>query len=122
MAPRSVRHFLRSRSARVWVVEARGEIVAALVLLLHGRARRGRIYSLAVRPDWRGHGLARRLLSAAEVAAADAGYAGMTLEVRADNAAARALYGSLGYREAAQLPGQYDDGAAGLRLRRDFSA
>jgi [ribosomal protein S18]-alanine N-acetyltransferase len=44
------------------------------------------------------------------------GYIG--LEVRADNAPARALYAGLGYAEERRLPRYYEDGADALRLHR----
>ena len=44
---------------------------------------------------------------------------GEKLEVRVDNPAARGLYAKLGYVEDAVLPGYYDDGTDGLRLRHD---
>jgi ribosomal-protein-alanine N-acetyltransferase len=52
--------------------------------------------------------------------AAKMGLLRVRLEVRADNAAARALYAKLGFAESGQLPGYYEDGADGLRLTLDL--
>ncbi len=46
---------------------------------------------------WRGQGIGRRLLRAVEAEARARGYCKITLEVRADNGAAMALYRRLGY-------------------------
>jgi len=55
------------------------------------------VHDLTVRPGWRRHGIATRLLAAVETAARARGCCKVTLEVRADNAAARRLYDRLGY-------------------------
>lgn len=116
----AVRRLLHSAAVRVWVVEEGSELLGNLILQVPRRWHVARIYSLAVAPAARGRGYARRLLEAAECAARDLHRCALSLEVRADNAAARALYAATGYREVAQLPAYYDDGAAGLRLRKDL--
>lgn len=119
MSARSVREFLRSPRARVWVAEtATAQIVGNLVLLTRARSQVARIYSLVVDPATRGQGLAQKLLQAAELAAQTSGIIAITLEVRADNVAARALYRKLGYVEAQLLSGFYEDGADALKLRK----
>ena len=55
------------------------------------------VHDLAVLPRWRGQGIGRRLLRAVEAEARGRGYCKITLEVRADNGAAMALYRRLGY-------------------------
>lgn len=113
LSPQSVRRLLRSASARVWVAEHGGEVLGNLVLLVPQRTRHARIYSVVVAPQARGRGLAAALLAAAETEARALGRLRMTLEVRADNEAARALYTRCGYRCVARRPGYYDDGADG---------
>lgn len=68
---------------------------------------------LALVPGARGRGLGTRALAAAEAAAvADLGLRKLLLQVRADNAAALALYGRADWRRVGTLQAQYDDGAA----------
>lgn len=118
MSARSVRNFLRAPSAHVWVVEAGRELVGSLVLLTRRGTHSARIYSVIVLPQMRGQGLAAKLVAAAEGQARTLGLSAVTLEVREDNAAARALYRKLGYIEVKMLPSFYDDGSDGLRLRK----
>lgn len=118
MSARSVRNFLRTPSAHVWVVEAMDELAGSLVLLTRKGGHSARIYSVIVLPQMRGKGLAAKLVAAAETRARQLGLSAVTLEVRHDNAAARALYRKLGYREEKSLPAFYDDGSDGLRLRK----
>lgn len=118
MSARSVRNFLVSPTASVWVAQAASALVGSLILLTRSNSRSARIYSVIVLPQMRGRGLAARFVAAAESQARKNGLQAITLEVRADNAPARALYRKLGYAEVKSLPGFYDDGADGLRLRK----
>lgn len=108
--------FLASPRATVLVAAEGGAVLGDLVLLQRAGSRRARIYSVVVAPAARGRGLGERLVAAAERAAAADGCAAVSLEVRADNAAARGLYAKRGYIEQRPLPSYYDDGADGLRL------
>jgi ribosomal protein S18 acetylase RimI-like enzyme len=55
------------------------------------------IHDLAVLPEWRGKGVGRALLSAAEARARREGCCKLTLEVQENNLRARALYQSFGF-------------------------
>jgi ribosomal protein S18 acetylase RimI-like enzyme len=55
------------------------------------------VHDLAVLPAWRGRGIGRALLQAAEQRALQMECGKLTLEVRQDNARARALYKSFGF-------------------------
>jgi ribosomal protein S18 acetylase RimI-like enzyme len=122
MSMRSIRRFIESENARVLVaVRDRHELLGNLVLLLRTSSDKARIYSVVVGPAARGLGIGDALVQAAERAARAAGRQTVTLEVRGDNIAARALYAKRGYVETRRLPAFYDDGADGLRLERALS-
>lgn len=116
MSMRSIRRFIAAPGARVLVAHRDRELLGNLVLLLRAGSDKARIYSVVVSPAARGLGIGNALVQAAERAARAADRRGVTLEVRADNVAARALYAKRGYVEARRLPQYYDDGADGLRL------
>ncbi len=119
MSRRSVRRFLTVSTARVLVaVNGAGAMLGNLIGLRRAGSRARRNYSVVVAPEARGLGIGQRLVEALQALALAEGCDRVTLEVRADNAAARALYAKLGYREAALLPGYYEDGSDGLRLVR----
>lgn len=118
MSLRSIRRFLRTPSAQVWMASAASTVAGSLILLTRRGSGMARIYSVVVSPAYRGRGLGARLVQRAERWARQQGCQWMSLEVRADNAAARALYAGLGYAEHAALVAYYDDGADGLRLRK----
>lgn len=119
---RSLSRLMRSPTAFIWVVRSRtvpsDRVQAALVLLIRRNTRVARIYSLAVTPAARGQGLATALVEAAQRWATHAGKLAISLEVRCDNSAARALYQRLGYTPVSALSGYYDDGGNGLRLQK----
>ena len=69
--------------------------------------------NLAVLPDRRRQGIAQALVAALETALAAHGVERLTLEVRASNISARALYEKLGYVPVARRPSYY------LRPRED---
>jgi len=65
------------------------------------------ILTFAVDPDFRRQGHGRKLLTAVFALLRDAGVESAFLEVRADNHAARALYGSAGFVEAGRRTGYH---------------
>ena len=67
------------------------------------------ITTFGVHPDWRRQGIGRQLLlNLAELSLA-IGAKRMTLEVRASNMGAQALYGAFGFEVAGRRPGYYTD-------------
>jgi len=64
------------------------------------------VHDLAVAPEFRGRGIGRALLVAAEQRARARGCAKLTLEVREDNALARGLYAASGFGDF-ELAGQH---------------
>lgn len=121
MSRRTLRRFLRVPTAQLLIAEAAdGAIVGDLLWLRRNGSGVARIYSVVVAPAARGGRWGERLVLAMEAAARVAGCRCASLEVRADNAAARALYAKLGYRQARALPAYYDDGADGLRLVKEL--
>jgi ribosomal protein S18 acetylase RimI-like enzyme len=98
----------------------RGAEVAGCVGLRPLDAARGEMKRLYLRPQFRGHGMGRRLAEAVIAEARAIGYASLVLDSLASMRAARALYDSLGFRE---IPAYYDNPLpgvlyAGLDLRR----
>jgi ribosomal-protein-alanine N-acetyltransferase len=68
-----------------------------------------KINNLAVHPDARGRGFGRRILEEVLAQARRRGCVEAALEVRPSNAAARALYESLGFRAVGRRKGYYQD-------------
>jgi [ribosomal protein S18]-alanine N-acetyltransferase len=75
---------------------------------------------LAVQPAARRKGVGSALVRWLEQAALTAGVGQVWLEARQGNAAARAFYKRLGYREIQVLPGYYQGREACVRIARDL--
>lgn len=120
---RSYARALASPRAHLRVIApAAGQLAAAGLIFTRADTSAARLYSIAVHPDWRGHGLARRLLMALEQTARKLGADEMRLEVADRNKAALALYRESGYEEAGRLRQYYQDGADALRLIKRLAA
>jgi ribosomal-protein-alanine N-acetyltransferase len=76
------------------------------------------VQTMAVRPDRQGTGLGGLLLDALLAEAAGRGCTEVFLEVRRDNAPARALYARRGFTQVAVRARYYGDGTDALVLRR----
>lgn len=89
-------------TGRIRVARAEDRIVGFVMFTMESdrlerTVARGLVENLYVVPDRRGEGLGTRLLEAAEAALRDDGADVVTLDVLADNEAARAFYRSKGY-------------------------
>jgi ribosomal-protein-alanine N-acetyltransferase len=79
----------------------------------------GHVEDLAFRPDARGVGVGRRLLSRSIRRMAADGAALVKLEVREHNDAALALYRDEGFELLRRVPGYYEDGETALVMVLD---
>lgn len=118
LSRRSFHHLLTKGHAALSLAEQGGRLLGYALVLFHGQTALARLYSLAVAPEARGQGLARRLLTVAEADALAEGAAVLRLEVRADNAAAIALYRNAGYRRFAVVPDYYEDHEPAERMEK----
>ncbi len=91
-----------------WFVLERGEDVLGYVAVMN-IAGEVHVTNVAVAPEYRRRGLARRLLGRAVEYARAAGAFCMTLEVRETNAPAIALYRSFGFVPVGLRPRYYHD-------------
>ena len=109
--PWSARAFANELEAPqgLWLVAAEGEAVFAYaggwVL-----GKEFHLLNLAVHPARRRTGVGRRIVSAVLAAAAGRGCSSAVLDVRRGNAAARELYGKMGFVEVGARPKYYADG------------
>lgn len=94
--------------AEVWVMEhADAGVIAYAVLWCI--LDQGELANIAVVPEFRGQGLASRLLERVLEVARGRGVTSIYLEVRASNERAADLYLGFGFEEIARRKGYYDD-------------
>lgn len=100
---------LDAPNARTWVAVEGLDVLGAVLASV--AADQGEVLDLVVAPAHRRRGHARALLEALIGQWRSEGVRRATLEVRADNAAAQALYAGLGWRPAGRRARYYADGA-----------
>lgn len=91
----------------LWLVMTDGDTVAGYVgsQSVMGEAD---MMNLAVQPDYRRQGIGEKLVSALVKELAQSDVHCLTLEVRASNEAAIALYGKLGFAQVGRRPRYYE--------------
>lgn len=110
------------RDADSVVLTARlGAAIAGFAIMRYGEDV-AHLNLLAVAPAHRRRGVARALLQWLEETALTAGAFTIGLELREGNAAARAFYRALEYRELGQIPGYYQGVESAIRMGRDVRA
>jgi ribosomal-protein-alanine acetyltransferase len=120
LSRRSFRYLLTKGNATTLVAEEQGSLRGYAMVLFNTGTSLARLYSLAVDPDYQGHGLGRHLLDAAENAALEHECIAMRLEIRRDNTGAIALYKSCGYRKFGEHPDYYEDHMDALRFEKSL--
>jgi [ribosomal protein S18]-alanine N-acetyltransferase len=101
------------------VLTARSDRAIAAFAIMRFAEEAAHLNLLAVDPAHRRRGIGRRLITWLEETALTAGTFRIGLELRALNAAARAFYAALGYRELETVPGYYQGVEAAIRMERD---
>lgn len=112
----SVRHLIGDPET-VTLVARSGEAVAGFGIMKYGDER-AHLMLLAVHPDARRRGVARRIVQWLVASAATAGVATIHVELRAGNAGAYALYRELGFEETLRVPGYYAGRETAIRMLR----
>jgi ribosomal protein S18 acetylase RimI-like enzyme len=111
--------YLLTKGKAVTVIAECGDSLAGYVLVLFRNGiSLARLYSIAVDDSFRGQGVARLLVAAAEAAACEHDCAYMRLEVRADNTASHKLFTTLGYHPFGRYQDYYDDHADAVRYEK----
>ncbi|WP_111642692.1 GNAT family N-acetyltransferase/peptidase C39 family protein [Marinimicrobium alkaliphilum] len=118
LSRRSFKRWLDSDQSVFLVAEKAGALVGYCLVLFHRGTRLARLYSLAVDPQWRGRGLAARLIAAGEQGASASGRLEMRLEVSSLNTGAIRLYETLGYRRFGLYHDYYEDHSDALRYQK----
>lgn len=118
LSRRSFRKFLTNPTARFVVATIDGAIAGYAMLLFRAGTSLARLYSIAVAPGARGHGIGEKLIRDAEEGAFGRDRVLLRLEVRADNAPAIRLYERLGYRRIGKYLAYYEDDTDALRYEK----
>lgn len=118
LSRRSFRHWIQADNCAFIVAELENQVVGySLVIFFRGTSL-ARLYSIAIDPDYRGLGLARKLMVEGETISKEAGRVFLRLEVSVDNQAGIALYQSMGYQPFGIYRNYYEDNNDALRMQK----
>ncbi|MDP1519433.1 peptidase C39 family protein [Porticoccus litoralis] len=118
LSRRSFRHWIQVDHCAFIVAEADSQLVGySLIIFFRGTAL-ARLYSIAIDPSFRSFGIGRKLMEEGEKLSKAAGRVFLRLEVNVDNAAAIALYNSLGYQPFGIYRNYYEDSHDALRMQK----
>jgi len=92
----------RIAAGEVWLLESSGQLAGLIVL--ENNADHTMVFSVAIKPDFQGRGLGRKLLRFADERAANAGHKEVRLYTNARMDRNIALYETCGYRETGRRP------------------
>lgn len=114
--PGAVAARIRDPETEVLVARRDGVVAGFAMMAFRFERREACLLLLAVDPAHRRRGLGRALFEWLAAVARAGGVATVSLEVRADNPAARAFYASLGFAERGRLVGYYDGRLDAVRM------
>jgi ribosomal protein S18 acetylase RimI-like enzyme len=116
--PARVQHFIMGAESSVVVARRGGARCLAAFAIMHFGDEVAHLNLLAVAPDYRRQGLGRQLMDWLTATAIEAGVFRINLELRTQNAQARAFYESLGFDQLGVVQGYYQGREAALRMSR----
>jgi ribosomal-protein-alanine N-acetyltransferase len=114
--PARVQHFITGDDSSV-IVARRARRIAAFAIM-HFGDEVAHLNLLAVAMQHRRQGLGRQLMGWLSATAVEAGVFRINLELRTQNAAARAFYERLGFDQKGVVQGYYQGREAALRMSR----
>lgn len=117
---RQIRNLITRSKGIILVAAYKRRIIGWAVGLLrqHRHFTSGRLYAVAIHPDFRGTGLGQRLTLSILRSLSNRGARNVYLEVREDNRPAIGLYQKLGFIPRCRLPHYYAQGQHGLSMVR----
>ena len=102
------------------VIRDKFKIIAYLIILKRRNSKYYRIYSIAIAPNARGFGLAKKLLGYTEEITIKDKARGIKLEVSEKNEAAINLYLSHKFQPVGKKDNYYADGSSAILMRKEI--
>ena len=121
LSQRNFRDLLTKKSVAILIAEINQNLIGCAVVFFRKNSQKARLYSLAVSPSFRHHGIAKKLSDEIEKIARDRHCTSLILEVRPDNLSAIAFYEKQNYEIFGTYIKFYEDGADALRMHKDLS-
>ncbi|WP_017719366.1 GNAT family N-acetyltransferase [Kamptonema formosum] len=116
---KQIAYLLKSPRTDIYVMRLNGTL-AAYAIILKRKTCRGevaRLYSFAVKAEFRGQGLGKKLMLECLDKLGRENIQAVFLEVEAENNSAIALYESVGFSRVARLKSYYGENQDGLKMK-----
>ncbi len=117
---RQYKYLLQKANAEIWLASHDQEICAASIVLYRKNTCYGRLYSLAVFPQYQGQGIGSMLLQHAEKRIRQHGLTQLRQELRENRKNLINHYQKIGFVPYGRTAHYYPDGVACLRLKKDI--
>ncbi len=114
-------HYLIAKAnATAFVLLVGKTIAGSAIILWRKGSTKAHLYTIAVDPSFQGRGLGRKLLEKCLQEARQQGCDRFSLEVRADNKPAIALYKKSGYEIIGRVRQYYEDNCDALQMQKSL--
>ncbi len=117
---RQYAYLLNQNSVDILVAEHNGVLCASAIIFYRKNSDLGRLYSVAVSPQYQGVSIGSQLFDAVEARVQLKKKTGLLSEIRADNKAYLEWYQKRGFYLKQVLPAYYPDGVDGLKVMKDL--
>lgn len=114
------KYLLKKVNGEFVLLKDKEKIVAYLIILKRKNSNQIKIYSIAIAPEARGLGLAKKLLDYTEKFTKEENKRFIALEVKQTNHAAINLYLNFGFRKVGIKRNYYFDGADAILMRKEL--
>ena len=111
-------YLIAKANATAFVLLVGKTIAGSAIILWRKGSTKAHLYTIAVDPKFQGRGLGRKLLERCLKEARSQGCDRFSLEVRADNKPAIALYEKSGYEIVGRSVKYYEDGCDALQMQK----
>ena len=118
LSRRSFRHWIQADHCTFTVAVVDNRVIAYCLIIFFRGTTLARLYSVAVSPDFRGRGIAEKLIAEGESRSEAAGLVFLRLEVDIENKSAIRLYEKMGYRPFGIYHSYYEDNHDALRMQK----
>lgn len=120
MSRASFKHLLTKGNALIKLAIVNGVSCGMVVSFFRSNSQYGRMYSIAVLPEYQGGEVGRKLYEDLIKEIKKRGLKGMLLEIRSDNTRHLDRYLKLGFKVIKELEDYYPDRSNGIKLKLDF--
>lgn len=115
---RQFRYLVLQGNSEIWLACEQNKALGYITLLYKKNSCFGRLYSIAVLPEYQGKSVGKALFEQAEKAVLQKNAKGMTLEIREDNVRSFNRYQDLGYIVTGRVQDYYPDHSACIKMKK----